>query len=244
MSVLKNLKNHIDKKNELSKLVDTENENIRNLVSTLTMKDVENLSYEEMKSLYNSIHYLSTFDAIRDAFVVMMESKKALIYPEINNAYRYPMLNSLNLPKDIIKKLDETLSRMRVGDYIMTGSSLWRPLRDYVECLVPLGIVERYYELICPEIDDEDDWDYKEIVSETNLDLHKKVWKMYAKLKDINDVYEKGKLYEEINKLEVDGYGCICMCDYEITNLEEFEKTEKNVRYKVIMAADRTLDKV
>ena len=244
MSVLENLKNHIDKKNELSKLVDTENENIRNLVSTLTIEDVENLSYEEMKSLYNSIHYLSAFDTIRDAFGVMLESKKALIYPEINNAYRYPMLNSLDLPKDIIKKLDEALSRMRVGDYIMTGSSLWHPLRNYVESLVPLGIVERYYELISPEIDDEDDWDYKEIISEINLDLHKKVWNMFAKLKETSDATERDNLYEEIDKLEVDGYGYIDICGYEITNLEEFEKTEKNVRYKVIMAADRTLDKI
>lgn len=244
MASLENLKNHIEKKNELSNMINKEIENIKSLVLSLTIEDVEELSYEEMKSLYDNISYLSSFTKIKKDYVALMNEKKALLYPEFNKAYHYPMLNDLDLDKETIKKIDNALAVMRVGDFIQPNSSLWRPLKNHLELLVSLGIVERIYELICSDIDDEDDWDYKEIVSETNLVLHKKVWEMYAKLKDVDNEKEKEKLYEEIDKLEVDGYGCICMYEREITTLEEFEKNEKNVFYKVIMTADRTLDKL
>ena len=172
----------------------------------------------------------------------LMEKKKIETYPELNKAIYYPILNTLEekLGKDIIKQLDTTLSKMRVGNFIMKNSKFWYSLREYIEYLVPLGIVERIYEVHNPNVDEYDEWEETKIyVSEKDLDVHKKVWNSYEKLKETKDKKERNKIYEEIDSFEVDGYGYLCIGDYEIINLEKYEKTKVDVIYKLVMKANR-----
>lgn len=241
------------KRENLNKQLDLNRDEIVKNIVKISNEDMKNMSYEEMKNLYEKIYFFDVFNSIKSDYLRIMEEKKMVIYPAIKKAHRYPTLNSLDLPLDIIKALDDALGKTRVGNFIYPTSDVWHSLFQYVEYLIPLGIVERYVR-IQADIDDEDELDDNyEVLKSLELDKHKRVWDLYARiryLKENTDLSSSIKneiedLYKKIEELEVDGYGYLFIGDYvEINSLEEYEKISKNntIMYKLLIAPDRTYD--
>ena len=240
--IIEELKKEIEIKNEISKKIMENIKILREKTSQLKIEDFEDLSYEEILYIYENIHYLSSFNSIKKDVEELIEKKKIALYPELKKAIYYPILNTLEeeLGIETVKKLDNSLSKMRVGNFIMKNSKFWYPLKNYIEYLVPLGIVERIYEVHNPNVDEYDEWEETKIyLREKDIDIHKKVWNLYEKLKETKEKEKRREIYEEIDSFEVDGYGYLCIGDYEIMNLEKYEKTKVDVIYKLVMKPNR-----
>lgn len=236
MNKLNDLKELLTKKKKLDNELTNVREKISNIVETLTVETFENLSYNEALSLYNDVYYYSSFEKIKNTVEAVIKTKREEAFPDTSKAFRYPILNSLDIELSVIKKIDDALYRMRVGQYLLPMSSLWRPFRNYLDLLVEVGICEAVYRLTSYDEDSGDE--ETTLITQSELDKYKRCWELNDK-KDLTDeeVVEIDKLYEE-------GYFSICVGYDEITNSQNFEDFHKEKIYKLIMAPDNTYSNI
>lgn len=234
--------NSIDKLQDLENKVKQCKQELMTNISNLTIEDYKNLEFENLWNLYQRIKYYNCFQPIKEDVKNILIEKRNSLYPEYKKAIYYPELNQLNENNETIHLIDETISKYRKGDYLLTGSSLVRPIIQYLDKLVELDICEEVYVL---EYLDDDFDEYKteiHLVTKEEYLKHKRVWELYSLIKKEEDIQDKYR--EELDKLEMEGFGYIYLTNgEEINDDNDFQHYLSNIRYKLIKDSNISLIK-
>lgn len=222
-------------KDLLKKELDHVQKEIIGILNELKKDELEELSYEELKTIYKK-EQASLNSQVKQAFLNVMESKKKEKYPQLKRPTYFPEIDKLDLSDEEKLRIDKT-ARKNVKFY-MSEDSLERnefglSLRD-LELLESIGVAGKMYGFYCPDC-----CNRCILVSEEDMKKHERVWELETIQNPSKDEIE------EFDRMQYD-YGCIyleCMdCDtsYEITNKKEFDDFEKHrkVFYKIVKKPD------
>ena len=251
--MLNTLKEH---ESELNKI----QQKFRTAVNNLKINDFKQESYESARDLLKSIQYQIDDKAFLKQLSDIVYEKKIQKYPELLKPTYYPEIDTLEISDEEKLWLDK-VARKYYASYIRTvkiDGTIYTGIKkeyglekgvfysiEHLEMLKNIGVVERYYNFQCKDCNDSCC-----MVSETELNNHKRVWKLYKTQKE--RLLGSNEL-EILDDLERDGYGLIyveCMdeCDtyYEVLNLNDFEKCMENnlinIAYKVVKRPDLTYE--
>lgn len=195
---------------------------ISEIAGTITPDTLKNLSYDEIKAIWDDIKYevkpKSSFDAI-------INEKKIEKYPELRKAVYYPEINVLPISEEEKIRLDRAANknyRSHISRYNINRLPAPLSIED-LEMLKDIGVVEKKFMFLCPECGCS-----ATTVTEEELKKYKRTW-------ELNRIEKERKLPEaeldELDKLYEEGYFEIyvsCMdCDDGYEVIESREELDK-----------------
>lgn len=205
--------------------------NLRDFFDNFNPVNLEDESYEFVRDFHKNMERFCTNKELNDKVRDIRYLKKVEKYPQLLKPTFYPEINQLDIPIEEKMRLDKSL-RKNHGYYVSktTYKKLGFNSLEELELLSSIGIVEKMYEIRCPEC-----WDRLDTVSPKDLELHKKVWD----IEDRMPVTEEE--HDEWDKLEDMGYGYLsmycdnCNKDIYIGNTNEFNEIKDNLSplYKI-----------
>ena len=146
MGVLNTLMDKLHKKEDLEKeILDLDND-IRMIEKKLTPEEVENMSYEKFKWLWNKIEY-GVVRPKRAEFEEILERKREEKYPELKRAVYFSDINQLDIPDEDKKRIDRALTDnyryVISADRIRSGAIAGLKVEE-LETLHKIGVLEKF----------------------------------------------------------------------------------------------------
>lgn len=244
--MLKKLKELVSEQKELETRLENIGTEIKNQCGELTAKEIESCDYETLKNLYHAIYF--RLDEEQNQMISnILTAKKVAIYPQMLKPTYFPEIDQLCLSDSEKVRLDKA-ARNNIRYYISEDNieRLEHPMtiKD-LEILTTINVAEKLYNFRCPDCNS-----ICQIVTQKELDNHKRVWELIL-LRKKQELTEEQE--QEIETLVEDGAGYIylsCIDDDEfedeITDMEQLQKYENNmdISYRIIKAPDLTYEKL
>lgn len=222
-------------------------EELKTDCNQLTVEDFNDVTYDEMKSIYNEIKFVLNNDNITKLSDVLEEKKKEK-FPELSKATYYPEINNLDISDKERLRLDKAArnshrlliyeGRLKLGLYSELS-------QEDVDLLYSIGILKRYYDFKSPA------GNSSARMSEDELNKYKRIWELEEKRYDLTEDESKelDLLYGE--------YCCGCIQLYDINDndddyfkeiadrkaLDEY-KENIDIYYKFSKVPDLTYEKL
>lgn len=234
-TIIDELKNKIELIDTYENEIKKTKEEFKELTSQLTIDNFTEMSYVDMKFIYNKIKY-SLSDKSKISLNEVLEQKKIIEYPQLNRPTYYPEIETLNISDEDKLRLDK-LARKNIkyviydDDRLKSGRYNGMTKEDLAN-LYSLGILEKWFDFT-----NSGNGSRCKGISETELNTIKTIWDLNKKDRE-NTISEEDKIKKA--KLEEDyHWGCIELCDYddddfyyEIYDYETFEKYKENNEIK------------
>lgn len=244
--MLKKLKELLSEQKELETRLENIRTEIKNQCGELTAKEIESCDYETLKNLYHAIYF--RLDEEQNQMISnILAAKKVAIYPQMLKPTYFPEIDQLCLSDSEKVRLDKA-ARNNIRYYISEDNieRLEHPMtiKD-LEILTTINVAEKLYNFRCPDCNS-----ICQIVTQKELDNHKRVWELIL-LRKKQELTEEQE--QELETLVEDGAGYIylsCIDDDEfedeITDMEQLQKYENNmdISYRIIKAPDLTYEKL
>lgn len=244
--MLKKLKELLSEQKELETRLENIRTEIKNQCVELTAKEIGSCDYETLKNLYHAIYF--RLDEEQNQMISnILTAKKVAIYPQMLKPTYFPEIDQLCLSDSEKVRLDKA-ARNNIRYYISEDNieRLEHPMtiKD-LEILTTINVAEKLYNFRCPDCNS-----ICQIVTQKELDNHKRVWELIL-LRKKQELTEEQE--QELETLVEDGAGYIylsCIDDDEfedeITDMEQLQKYENNmdISYRIIKAPDLTYEKL
>lgn len=229
MRTLNTLMDKLYKMEDLKKDIHNLDNEIRLLEGKITPEEVENMSYEKFKWLWNKIEYRIE-NPEKSKFEEIFERKREEKYPELKRAVYFQDINQLDIPDEDKKRIDRALVEnyryVITEERIMSGAIIGLKAKE-LEPLHKIGILKK-------SVSFDKDGEYCCSYSEDELNKYFRFWELKKK-------YLNSKLTEDETKEwdELEWYVSIWIenedGDYEeLFDKEDYDSyEEKQVIYQV-----------
>lgn len=209
---------------------------IMDLKRKLTKEELDSLSYEDFKWLWDKVGYGNVAYRFKDIY----KKKRLEKYPELCRAVYFPEINTLDISDEDKRRIDRAL-RNNINNEITETNIEYGKIKgieiEDIEPLYELGILRKIIVFkICSET--------CLALKEDELNKYLRAWELIDK--GINLSYSEEA---ELDLLEKDGYYCIYFEDkygnfVALTCKEDFDKyEEKYYFYKICNKPDLSWDK-
>ena len=234
--IVNELINKLYKQKNLEDELDDLKRDIMNLKRKLTKEELDSLSYEDFKWLWDKVGYGNVEYRFKDIY----EKKRLEKYPEFCRAVYFPEINTLDISDEDKRRIDRAL-RNNINSEITETNIEYGNIKgikiEDIESLYELGILRKtivfkIYSETCL------------VLKENELNKHLRCWELIDRKNELTDL-EKDELYS----LEKDGYYYIYFEDedgnfVDLSCKEDFDKyEEKYCFYKICKKPDLSWDK-
>lgn len=231
MGTLNALMDKLYKMEDLKKDIHDLDNEIRLLEEKLTPEEVENMSYEKFKWLWDRVKYRIELPQ-ESKFEEILERKREEKYPELKRAVYFSDINKLDISDEDKKRIDRALvdnyryiiNEERIMRGVITGIKV-----DELEMLHGIGVIKKSVSFYI-------DGEYCCTYSEDELKKYFRWWKLDKKFSNSKLSTDELKEWKDLNK---NGYGCIWVEDeyenyIELLSKEDYDSyNEKEIVYKV-----------
>lgn len=229
MGTLNTLMDKLYKMEGLKKDIHNLDNEIRLLEEKLTPEEVENMSYEKFKWLWDRVKYRIELPQ-ESKFEEILEKKREEKYPELKRAVFFSDINQLDIPDEDKKRIDRALADNYIyvisEDRIRSGR-IKRLKVDELEMLHKIGILKKSVSFYI-------DGEYCCTHSEDDLRKYFRYWRLDRRYWELNE----GEL-KEWGNLVSEGYDAIHIEDEEgnyteLLSKEDYDSyDEKEIIYEV-----------
>ena len=223
--------NKLYKMEDLKKDIHNLDNEIRLLEEKLTPEEVENMSYEKFKWLWDRVKYRIELPQ-ESKFEEILERKREENYPELKRAVFFSDINQLDIPDEDKKRIDRALAdnyryfidEERIMCGVITGIKV-----NELEMLHKIGILKKSVNFCIGG-------EYCCTYSENELKKYFRCWELYKKFSISKLSTDELKEWEDLDK---NGYGSIWIEDeyenyIELLSKEDYDSyREKEVIYQV-----------
>ncbi len=227
MGTLNTLMDKLYKMEDLKKDIHDLDNEIRLLEEKLTPEEVENMSYEKFKWLWDRVKYRIELPQ-ESKFEEILERKREEKYPELKRAVYFSDINHLDIPDEDKKRIDRALADnyryVISGDRIRSGAIAGLKVEE-LETLHKIGVLEKFVSFYI-------DGEYCCTHSEDELRKYFRYWELDRRYWELNEdeLKEWGNLveYDAISIEDEEG-------NYtELLSKEDYDSyDEKEIIYKV-----------
>lgn len=231
MGTLNTLMDKLYKMEDLKKDIHNLDNEIRLLEEKLTPEEVENMSYEKFKWLWDRVKYRIELPQ-ESKFEEILERKREENYPELKRAVFFSDINQLDIPDEDKKRIDRALAdnyryfinEERIMCGVITGIKV-----NELEMLHKIGILKKSVNFCIGG-------EYCCTYSENELKKYFRCWELYKKFSISKLSTDELKEWEDLDK---NGYGSIWIEDeyenyIELLSKEDYDSyREKEVIYQV-----------
>lgn len=231
MRTLNTLMDKLYKMEDLKKDIHNLDNEIRLLEGKITPEEVENMSYEKFKWLWNKIEYRIE-NPEKSKFEEIFERKREEKYPELKRAVYFQDINQLDIPDEDKKRIDRALVEnyryVITEERIMSGRIKGLKV-DELEMLHKIGILKKSVSFYI-------DGEYCCTHSEDELRKYFRYWELKKKYLNSAIILNSDEM-KEWGDLE--WYGCIYIEDEEgnyteLLSKEDYDSyDEKEIIYEV-----------
>lgn len=229
MGTLNTLMDKLYKMEDLKKDIHNLDEEIRALEEKLTPEEMENMSYEKFKWLWDRVEYRIEHPQ-KSKFEEIIERKREEKYPELKKAVYFSDINQLDIPDEDKKRIDRALVdnyRYVINEERIMSGAITGLKAEELEPLHEMGILKK-------SVSFDKDGEYCCSYSEDELNKYFRFWELKKK-------YLNSKLTEDETKEwdELEWYVSIWIenedGDYEeLYDKEDYDSyEEKQVIYQV-----------
>jgi hypothetical protein len=221
---------------EHEEVLEKEKKELKDFINnTINVNDFNNMTYLDAKKIYNKLWYKLSKENVQD-MQEMLENKKFLEYPLINDVHYYPIVNEIpNINLEQRLHIDKSLKK---AYFKKENAELYIKDKQIINFLLEKHIIEKVYIFRCncsenddctPEYITQDQYDdfmsYHNLINDKNM------------TEDEKDVYWDENFQD--GHFEV---GCWNGEGYEVCDIDDFNKHLNCIRYKVIIKPDISLD--
>lgn len=227
MGTLNTLMDKLYKMEDLKKDIHNLDNEIILLEEKLTPEEVENMSYEKFKWLWDRVKYRIELPQ-ESKFEEILERKREEKYPELKRAVYFSDINHLDIPDEDKKRIDRALADnyryVISGDRIRSGAIAGLKVEE-LETLHKIGVLEKFVSFYI-------DGEYCCTHSEDELRKYFRYWELDRRYWELNEdeLKEWGNLveYDAISIEDEEG-------NYtELLSKEDYDSyDEKEIIYKV-----------
>lgn len=231
MGTLNTLMDKLYKMEDLKKDIHNLDNEIRLLEEKLTTEEVESMSYEKFKWLWDRVKYRIELPQ-ESKFEEILERKREEKYPELKRAVYFSDINQLDIPDKDKKRIDRALvdncrfifSEERIMSGVITGIKV-----DDLETLHKIGVLKKSVRFCI-------DGEYCCRYSEDELNKYFRYWELDEKFSKSDLSIDELK---ELEDLDDSGYDSIWIEDEdgnctELLSKEDYDSYgEKEVIYQV-----------
>lgn len=231
MGTLNTLMDKLYKMEDLKKDIHDLDNEIRLLEEKLTPEEVENMSYEKFKWLWDRVKYRIELPQ-ESKFEEILERKREEKYPELKRAVFFSDINQLDIPDEDKKRIDRALvdnyryfiNEERIMCGVITGIKV-----NELEMLHKIGILKKSVNFCIGG-------EYCCTYSEDELKKYFRCWELYKKFSNSKLSTDELKEWEDLDK---NGYDFIWIEDeyenyIELLSKEDYDSYRgKEVIYKV-----------
>lgn len=230
--ILYNLKILEEHEEELEK----EKKELKDFINkTINLDDFKNMSYLETKKIYKKLWYKLSNENTED-MKEMLENKKQLEYPIINDVHYYPIVNEIpNLSLEQRLHIDKSLRKAHTK---RENFEVYIKDTSIIDFLLEKHILEKVYIFKCNCLEDDDCT--PEFITQDRYDDFMSFHNLIND-KDMTDD-EKDAYWDEHFQDSHFEVGCWNGEGYEVCDIDEFNKHLNCIRYKVIIKPDTSLD--
>ena len=231
MGALNTLMDKHYKMEDLKKDIHNLDNEIRLLEEKLTPEEVENMSYEKFKWLWDRVKYRIELPQ-ESKFEEILERKREEKYPELKRAVFFSDTNQLDIPDEDKKRIDRALADNYIyvisEDRIRSGR-IKRLKVDELEMLHKIGILKKSVSFYI-------DGEYCCTHSEDELNKYFRYWELDEKFSKSDLSIDELKEWEDLDE---SGYNSIWIEDEdgnctELLSKEDYDSyREKEVIYQV-----------
>ena len=231
MGTLNTLMDKLYKMEDLKKDIHNLDNEIRLLEEKLTPEEVENMSYEKFKWLWDRVKYRIELPQ-ESKFEKILERKREEKYPELKRAVYFSDINKLDISDKDKKRIDRALAdnyRCVInGDRIRSGAIAGLKVEE-LETLRKIGVLEKSVSFYI-------DGEYCCTHSEDELRKYFRYWELKKKYLNSAIILNSDEM-KEWGDLE--WYGCIYIEDEEgnyteLLSKEDYDSyDEKEIIYEV-----------
>lgn len=231
MGTLNTLMDKLYKMEDLKKDIHNLDNEIRLLEEKLTPEEVENMSYEKFKWLWDRVKYRIELPQ-ESKFEEILEIKREEKYPELKRAVYFSDINQLDIPDKDKKRIDRALVdnyRYMINEERIMYGAITGIKVDELEMLHEIGVLKKSV-IFCI------DGEYCCTYSEDELNKYFRYWELYKKFSNSKLSTDELKEWEDLDK---NGYGSIWVEDKdenytELLSKEDYDSyDEKEIVYKV-----------
>lgn len=243
MGTLNTLMDRLYKMEDLKKEIHGLDNEIRLLEEKLTPEEVENMSYEKFKWLWDRVKYRIELPQ-ESKFEEILERKREEKYPELKRAAYFSDINQLDIPDEDKKRIDRALvdnnryliNEERIMRGVITGIKV-----DELEMLHEIGVIKKSVSFSIGG-------EYCCTYSEDELNKYFRWWELDKKFSNSKLSTDELKEWEDFKNSR---YYCIWIEDeygncIELLNKEDYDSyDEKEFVYRVnFEKMDTSWDKV
>lgn len=244
LNSVENLRFYIEKLEEAKMDLHVRETDFQEAANDFNVEELNELSYEEVRDLVKYIHRYVKSKESQNRMCAIRDKKKIEKYPKLLLPHFYPEINELNISTEDKMRLDKIL-RKNHGYFVSktTYKKMGFQSFEELELLKSIGLVEKYYEIRCPDC-----WDRIDLILEERMKLYQKAWELQEigdeklsadEIVEIDDLYDKGYL-------NFYGYCDNCDSDWEFNTRKEFDSlfSEATIIYKIIKMPDLWSEKI
>ena len=231
MGTLNTLMDRLYKMEDLKKEIHGLDNEIRLLEEKLTPEEVENMSYEKFKWLWDIVKYRIELPQ-ESKFEEILERKREEKYPELKRAAYFSDINQLDIPDEDKKRIDRALvdnnryliNEERIMRGVITGIKV-----DELEMLHEIGVIKKSVSFSIGG-------EYCCTYSEDELNKYFRWWELDKKFSNSKLSTDELKEWEDFKNSR---YYCIWIEDeygncIELLNKEDYDSyDEKEFVYRV-----------
>lgn len=231
MGTLNTLMDRLYKMEDLKKEIHGLDNEIRLLEEKLTPEEVENMSYEKFKWLWDRVKYRIELPQ-ESKFEEILERKREEKYPELKRAAYFSDINQLDIPDEDKKRIDRALvdnnryliNEERIMRGVITGIKV-----DELEMLHEIGVIKKSVSFSIGG-------EYCCTYSEDELNKYFRWWELDKKFSNSKLSTDELKEWEDFKNSR---YYCIWIEDeygncIELLNKEDYDSyDEKEFVYRV-----------
>ena len=231
MGTLNTLMDRLYKMEDLKKEIHGLDNEIRLLEEKLTPEEVENMSYEKFKWLWDRVKYRIELPQ-ESKFEEILERKREEKYPELKRAAYFSDINQLDIPDGDKKRIDKALAdnyRYVISEDRIRSGAIAGLKVDELKMLHEIGVLKKSVSFYI-------DGEYCCTYSEDDLNKYFRWWELDKKFSNSKLSTDELKEWKDLNK---NGYGCIWVEDeyenyIELLSKEDYDSyNEKEIVYRV-----------
>lgn len=193
MRTLNTLMDKLYKMEDLKKDIHNLDNEIRLLEEKLTPEEVENMSYEKFKWLWDRVKYRIELPQ-ESKFEEILERKREEKYPELKRAVYFSDINQLDIPDEDKKRIDRALVEnyryVISEDRIMSGAITGLKAKE-LEPLHKIGILKK-------SVSFDKDGEYCCSYSEDELNKYFRAWELKKKHLNSKLTEDETKEWDEL----------------------------------------------
>lgn len=221
--------------------------NLKAQISDLSLKEIDNLSYLDLKNYYNIVEDFINLE-VKQKICKLLKKKKEQKYPDILDVHYYPCIKDMDfltkqqqiiLDKFLVKEQKSMIDKYKIISGLNSGMrkidlDFDNPIGDkIIEFLLDKRIIERRYVFSC-NCGCESETIFTEEQKQRFFNWHN------FDIKNCTD-----EEYEEHDRNYSDGFlwlNCWNDNDDTLSSIEEFKDMLDRYVYKIIAKPDMTLD--